>query len=161
MELRMTRVKAAELANNLILCSSVTFNEADNRKDYQEFKRLCGRIANYLEQVIDGWNGTIRRRLKVTDEFSKSLVEMDEEYRQFAESPDAGNEEKLKELDEKYADLKAKEREISEAFTEFNNEEVTFSIPSGISYDIVPLNLNGAYLDVISPVMIKGGGSNG
>ena len=155
MELKMTRVKAAELANNLVLCSGVTFNEKDNRKDYQLFKRLCGRISNFLQEVINGWNGQIRRQLGITDEFSKSLVEMDNAY------SEASSDEAIAELDEKYADLKKKEKELSDSFKKHNDEEVTFNIPCGISYDIVPLNINGAYLDIISPVMINGGEKNG
>ena len=147
-KLTKTRQAFAELGNHLISVSGVTYNENDDRSNYLQFKITVGAIAKQIDDASKKWVDEAKKKFNITDEFTKELLEMD------AELEKAENPEDVKEIEEKYKDAREEEAKFAEKFVEFNNEVVSLEVDS-VSLGLIPLNINGAYLNIIKDVIVE------
>lgn len=154
-KLTMSKKKFAELANNLVQCGSVTFNEADDRDSFRRFKLFCGKISNFLTKRCADWNAEAEGNFKLSDDVLEDLKIFKEEY----EVTDDLTGKKVriaarKKLKEKYKVALAMEEQTIEKLNAFFDLEVEEELDN-ISMSDVPLNVNGAFMDTILPLLTE------
>ena len=152
--MKKTKREFAELANHVIQCGSVTFNEADDKKDYNEFKLFCGKISNDITKIALVWNDEAESKFKLNEDILDELECFGIELEEVKKVHDKKKRKALrKALKLKFGKALKKEVETVDALCAFfsSEEELEFET---FPLSKIPLNINGAYLDVIRDLLV-------
>lgn len=139
----------AELVEIFTLLGSVTFNESDDRAKFTEWKLWCGYISNLLTDRVKEWNNEALERCKMPDDLKKRLNSF---YNAVEKNKD--NLKVVDSLEEKYkSDLEEEQRYVKMLDDVFS-EDAEFEVDKPWPKSDLPLNINGAYLDMIKEVLV-------
>jgi hypothetical protein len=140
--IEMKRKEIAELGGIILQCGSVSYNEHDNRSNYFSFKKKCGVILNEINEYSHKWNDEAIEKFKIPEDLMKKLEEYDKK------ASNCKSEEELIKLQADNEELLKEEEKYGKMLESYHGQVVSVSLTS-IPEAIVPLNINGPYLNKI------------
>ena len=136
----MNRIELKKLYENISLCACVNKGDSDEKEVFLNFKVICGKNLDLIQNLFDQWNEHCSEEAKHT---------IDDLYEEYYERKAKGEE-----FDEsKYADaIKSFERYES-WFNSFMEEEIDDLPYQMFPFLDIPEKISGGYILSIAPMI--------